>query len=54
MTPFKAFTADLAEMMLIWEGIYEGRIGIHITEPVSPVMGSEPPCCGGHYLVIVY
>ena len=33
--------------MLIWEGIYEGRIGIHITELVSPLMGSEAPCCGG-------
>ena len=21
--------------------------GIHITEPVSPLMGSEAPCCGG-------
>ena len=33
--------------MLIWEGIYEGRIGLHITEPVSSLMGSEAPCCGG-------
>ena len=34
-------------VMLIWEGIYEVRIGIHITELVSPLMGSEAPCCGG-------
>ena len=34
-------------VMLIWEGIYEVRIGIHITEPVSPLMESEAPCCGG-------
>ena len=45
--------------MLIWEGIYEVRIGIiHITEPVSPLMGSEAPCCGGglsgHWLLIIH
>ena len=34
-------------VMLIWEGIYEVRIGIHKTEPVSPLMGSEAPYCGG-------
>ena len=33
--------------MLIWEGIYEGRMRLHITELVSPLMGSEAPCCGG-------
>ena len=45
--------------MLIWEGIYEGRIGIiHITKPVSPLMGSEAPCCGdglcGNCLLIIH
>ena len=34
-------------VMLIWEGIYEGRMGLHITELVSPLMGSEAPCCDG-------
>ena len=36
----------LGEMMLIWEGNKLGQKR-YTHKPVSPLMGSESPCCGG-------